>query len=251
MKALRTFLLPALAGLVAVTPCRADVLAPYQAVYEVAHGKMMLGDTTFTLAPEPDAGKDCHVLKGLAQPMGLAALLTAPMHEESHFCIENGQLRSMSYHVERKGGGKNDNYSLSFDWGNRMVTTEGEEPRELPAGGLDRSVMEIALRRELQRSGDRLPTEPFVFLRVEDDEIKPFSLQVTGRETVTTPVGQFETIRVERVNDPRRKFRIWLAPELAYLAVKIESQKDEKAVMRMILRDLPLNPVAPPPPSQP
>lgn len=236
--------LVAAALLVWAIPAAADVLMPYRAVYEVAHGKMMLGDTTFSLTPDPDAGKDCHVLKGLAQPMGLAALLSAPMHEESHFCVENGQLRSMSYRVQRDGGGKNDNYSLSFDWGNRMVTTEGQEPRELPPGGLDRSVMELALRHELERSGDKLPTEPFVFLRVEDDEIKPFSLQVKGRETVTTPVGQFETIRVERVNDPRRKFRIWLAPQLAYLAVKIESQKDDKPVMRMVLHELPLSPMA-------
>lgn len=229
--------------LITTTPALADVLSPYRAVYEVTHGKMMLGDTTFSLTPDKATGTACHVLSGVAKPMGLAALFSGPMTEESHFCLEDGQLRSKRYRIQREGGGKNENYSLSFDWGNRMVTTEGQEPRELPAGGIDRSVMEIALRRELARAkGGPLPAEPFVFLRVEDDEIKPFTLQVTGRETLKTPLGRFDTVRVERINDPKRKFRLWLAPSLDYLPVRIENQKGNKPVMRMNLRELPVSP---------
>ncbi len=219
----------------------ADVLSPYKAVYEVSRGKVMLGDTTFTLNPD---GADCYRLRGVAEPMGLAALLAGQMTEESRFCLQEGQLRSQHYEVTRENGDKDDNYSLQFDWGNRMVTTSGQKPRELPAEGLDRSLMEIVLRQLLARAGDKPPQEPFVFLLVEDDEITPYSLQVTGRETVSTPAGRFDAVRVERVNPGKRHMRFWLAPALDYLTVKLERQKEGDPAVRMILRELPLSPAS-------
>ncbi|MGH8529803.1 MAG: DUF3108 domain-containing protein [Nevskiales bacterium] len=217
----------------------ADVLSPYKAVYELSRGKMMLGDTTFTLSLDGDA---CYRLRGVAEPMGLAALLAGKTTEESRFCESNGRLRSQSYRREQENGDKDDSYSLRFDWGNRMVTTNGGDPRELPADGLDRGLMEVMLRQLLMQTNGKLPKAPYVFLLVEDDEVTPYSLQVTGREDVSTPVGRFDTVRVERVNPGKREMRLWLAPELDYLPVKLERQKKGDPAISMILRELPLSP---------
>ncbi len=222
-------------------PVQAGVLSPYKAVYELSRGKMMLGDTTFTL--ERDGGR-CYRLHGVAEPMGLAALLAGKTVEESRFCEVDGRLRAQSYKREQENGDKDDNYSLRFDWGNQMVRTNGGASRELPPDGLDRGLMEITLRRLLKQAGGEAPDQPFVFLLVEDDEITPYSLQVTGREKVSTPAGRFDTVKVERLNPGKREMRLWLAPALDYLPVKLERQKKGDPAVRMILRELPLSPAS-------
>ncbi len=47
-------------------------------------------------------------------------------------------------------------------------------------------------------------------------------IQVQGRETLNTPLGKLETIRIEkrRDQDSRRRTVFWLAPELDYLLVR-------------------------------
>ncbi len=220
-------------------PAAADVLSPYKAVYEVNRGNIMLGDTTFTLT---EKGGDCYLLQGLAEPKGIAAMFAGKMTESSHFCMIDGQIRSQKYQVHKENGDDDDNYTLRFDWGNNMVRTGKDKPRELPADGLDRTVMEIAMRRLLVQAGDKLPTTPFIFLMVEDDEIQPYSFQITGTEKIATPAGRFETVKVERVNAEKRQFRLWLARDLDYLPVKVERQKKGKDPIRMTLRDLPKSP---------
>lgn len=222
-------------------PATADVLSPYTAVYEVNRGNIMLGDTTFNLNKQEG---DCYLLEGVAEPKGIAAMFAGKMKESSHFCVENGRIRPHKYNVEKEKGDDDDNYTLKFDWGNKLVRTNNDKPRELPTDGLDRTVMEIAMRRLLAQAGDKLPTDPFIFLMVEDDEIKPYRFKITGEEKVATPVGRFNTVKVERLNAGKREFRLWLAPELDYLPVKVERQKKGDAAIRMTLRELPKSPAS-------
>lgn len=237
---LRNFLFAGLSFL--CFPSQAGVFSPYEAVYEVNRGNIMLGDTNFRMEATED---NCYRIKGVAEPKGLAALFAGETTEESHFCLVNGHIRSQMYRVKRKGGDEDDSYTLRFDWGNKLVTTDKDEPRELPAEGFDRTVMELALRQQLARhfsKSDKLPDKPFIFLMVEDDEIKPYRFQVTGKETVNTRVGRFETLRIERVNSKKRQFRLWLAPSLDYLPVRLERQRKDKPIISMTLRELPLSP---------
>lgn len=224
-------------------PAGADVLTPYKAVYEVNRGNIMLGDTTFSLSKKDG---DCYLMENLVQPMGIAAMFAGEITESSYFCVENGQIRSQQYRIHEENGDEGDNYTLKFDWGNQLVRTNNDKPRQLPTDGLDRSVMEIAMRRLLAQAGDKLPTASFIFLMVEDDEIKPYRFRITDREPVATRVGRFDTVKVERVNADKREFRLWLAPELDYLPVKVERQKKGSAPYRMILRELPKSPAGEP-----
>lgn len=216
-------------------PVSADVLTPYKAVYEVNRGNIMLGDTTFSLNKKDG---DCYMLQNVVVPKGIAAMFAGEITESSYFCVENGQIRSQQYSIHDENGDEDDNYTLKFDWGNQLVHTNNSKPRELPTDGLDRSVMEIAMRRLLAQAGDQLPTTPFIFLMVEDDEIKPYRFQITAREQVSTRVGRFDTVKVERLNAGKRDFRLWLAPELDYLPVKVERQKKGDSAYRMTLREL-------------
>lgn len=238
---MRGKLAPVCAAILLATslPTLADVLSPYKAVYEVNRGSIMLGDTTFTLSKLEDG---CFLLENVAEPKGIAAMFVGKMTESSHFCIVDGQIRPQKYSIEKENGDEDDNYTLKFDWGNQLVRTDKNAPRELPADGLDRSVMEIAMRRLLVKAGKDLPTTPFIFLMVEDDEIQPYRFQITGTEKIATPVGRFDAVKVERINAGKRQFRLWLARDLDYLPVKVERQKKGDDPIRMTLRSLPLSP---------
>src|SRR5690349_10081858 len=91
----------------------AGVFSPFSATYEVTRGDMSLGTARYTMTTERN---NCYLYQGVANPEGLAALLTGKTTEESHFCLQDGKLRSQSYRTSRDGGGKKDNYTLSFDW---------------------------------------------------------------------------------------------------------------------------------------
>ena len=73
---------------------------------------------------------------------------------------------------------------------------------------------------------------------VDDDRVKTYRFAVIGRERIETAAGSFETLRVERVDDPRKSYRYWLAPSRDYVPVKIEHLKDGKVELRMnLLKD--------------
>lgn len=215
----------------------ADSLAPFTAIYQVDRDGTPLGHARFTLSHQ---GENCYLYHGVATPEGLAALLVGRTVEESHFCIQGGRIRPLSYRSEESGG--KDNYALKFDWVNRLVRTDGGAPRKLNAEGVDPLSLQIALRKILSDGGGRLPAGPITLLVIEDDNEKTYSFRQNGRETLNTPVGKFDAIRLDRSDDSKRKLRMWLAPELAYLPVQVERQKGSGAVTRLRIETLPDSP---------
>src|SRR5688572_2597241 len=224
--------------LAAGTVHAADSLAPYTAIYQVDRDGTLLGRARFTLSPQ---GENCYLYHGVATPERLAALLAGKTVEESHFCMQGGKIRPVSYRSEESGG--KDNYALKFDWVNRLVRTDGGAPRKLSSEGVDPLSLQLALRKVLSDTDGGSPPDPIRLLVVEDDEEKAYNFRAVGRETIETPIGKFETMRLDRSDDSKRKLRLWLAPELAYLPVQVERQKGGGAVTRLRIETLPDSPV--------
>lgn len=216
----------------------ADSLAPFTAIYQVDRDGTRLGHARFTLSPQ---GENCYLYHGVATPEGLAAFLAGKTVEESHFCMQGGKIRPLSYRSEESGG--KDNYTLKFDWVNRLVRTDGGAPRKLSAEGVDPLSLQIALRKVLSDANGATSSDPIRLLVVEDDEEKAYSFRTLGREAIETPIGKFDAIRLDRSDDSKRKLRLWLAPELAYLPVQVERQKGGGAVTRLRIETLPDSPV--------
>jgi hypothetical protein len=218
---------------------RAGVLSSFTAVYQVERDSMPLGRARFTLSPQ---GEDCYLYNGVAKPEGLAALLASETVEQSHFCIVGGKIRPVSYKTQESGS-KGDNYTLNFDWINRLVRTNDASPRKLIADGVDPLSLQIALRKFLDDAGGALPTQPIKLVVVEDDREKDYSFRVTGRESLKTPLGLLDTIRLDRIDDSKKQFRMWLSPALDYLPVRVERQRGQGAIMRLEIQTLPDSPV--------
>lgn len=73
----------------------------------------------------------------------------------------------------------------------------------------------------------------FTYPVIRKGDKKEQTYRVTGEEIVQTPQGDFKALVVERVRDnPKRQTRLYVAPELDYLLVKIEHQ--ESAMLRIV-----------------
>jgi hypothetical protein len=230
-----------LAGLLLATPALAwaGVFSSFTAIYQVERDSTPLGHARFTLSSQ---GENCYLYHGSASPEGLAALLAGETVEQSHFCIVGGKIRPVSYRTQEDGG-KGDNYTLSFDWINRLVRTDDAAPRKLAAEGVDPLSLQIALRKMLSETGGTLPTQPINLVVVEDDREKDYSFRVVGHETLATPLGRFDTVRIDRSDASKRQLRLWLAPTLDYLPIQVEQQRRKGAITRLKIETLPDSPV--------
>lgn len=215
-------------------------LSNFTATYKVERDDIVLGNARFTLSAQ---GENCHLYHGVAKPEGLAALLAGETIEQSHFCLVGGKIRPVTY-MTQEDGNKGDNYTLNFDWVNRVVRTNDAAPRKLAADGVDPLSLQIALRKLLSDAGGTLPTAEIELVVVEDDKEKTYQFRIIGRETLKTPIGTSETVRIDRVDDSKRQLRLWLAPALDYLPVRVEQQRGKSgAITRLRIETLPDSPV--------
>lgn len=236
----RRLLETALAGLLLTAPLPgwSDVLSGFTAIYQVQRDSILLGRARFTLSSQ---GENCYLYQSAATPEGFAALLAGQTLEQSHFCVVGGKIQPLSYHTQEDGGG-DDNYTLSFDWNSRQVRTDRGEPRRLGAEGVDPLSLQIALRKLMSDAGGKTPEQPIMLRVVEDDEEKDYRFEVIGRETLKTPIGELDTVRLDRTDNNKRQLRMWLAPALDYLPVRVERQKQQGAIIRLKIETLPDSP---------
>jgi hypothetical protein len=222
-----------------------DLMAARSDRYDVQWGSISLGVGTIRLQP---MGDNCYAYESTTDPVTLVRWTYGAPSESSQFCIVDGEVRPQRFAYQNDKR-KKDNFSLEFDWKTRTVRRLSGgtlSQRELPALAYDRFVIREAVRLWVMRlpdvaakPGAGSTTRPEAeFTMVDDDRIKTYRFAVTGREQIETAAGRFDTLRVERVDDPRKSYRYWLAPARGYVPVKIEHLKDGKVELRMnLLKD--------------
>src|SRR5690606_19710770 len=157
--------------------------------------------------------------------------------EESVFELRDGVLRPLEFRLEdgtRKG---EDNVTIDFDWagGAAHVTKEnGRTDLPLENGVHDRGTLQLALMLELDAG-----SVPAAHALIDDDSVKTYSYEVAGEETLTTPAGTYDTVKVvQRREGSSRHTLIWLAPELRHLPVKIEQRRDGETLTTLLLESV-------------
>ncbi len=243
MPALLTLILLAMAS-----QAQAGRFDPHQAGYTLYRGKSVLGEASVQL--EAADSPDCYVYSYTARPSWLFRWATGNITERSEFCVENGRLKPTAYRYHRSGIGADDeNFSLSFDAQRQIVTDHTGAEREWPQGAVDRMGVQLEALRLVE--GMSIPVEErrLTVTIVDDDRIKDYTLAVVGSETIEVPAGRFETIRIERINDPRKTTRFWVAPALDNLLVKVEQQRKDDPVIGIALKSPPQTPAPEPAPS--
>jgi hypothetical protein len=193
-------------------------LTPFSAEYQLSRNDIAIARTHVSLQLLPDGG---YLYRARTEPNAVVSLIREELIlEESRGRMVNGRPRPDHYLYQREGPGIERNLQLDFDWPRKRVRIrDGHSTWRMKIGGetLDKLVQQLVFTREL---GDGIRTASY---RVADGgRLKEYAYRVVGREPVITPLGRFDTHKVERTKERGASdYTLWLAPELDHRPVRI------------------------------
>ncbi|MCA3070580.1 MAG: DUF3108 domain-containing protein [Rhodocyclaceae bacterium] len=179
-----------------------------------------------------------------ARAVGLAALLARGQgwRRESRGTVAATGLRPDQFTDQR---GANPLQRARFDWATNQIrfdrpgtdTTE-VDGEALPPGTTDRLSFPYALaQRAMQPPG--LPAGEWEAPMTDGRRVTRYRFTVSGRETVATPAGAFETIRVSRVREKDdNATEVWLAAARGMIPVRILVTEPDGATFDQVLAQI-------------
>lgn len=211
-----------------------EEIPTYTATYDVEYKGRDVGESFQSLVRDGDRYR----FRSVTQARGLARLLRSrPVIEESVFDLHGGEPRPLEFRLEdgtRKG---EDNVAIEFDWAAGLAHVTAEDGRvdvPLEPGVHDRATLQLALMLELADAA-----APASHALIDDASLKTYSYEIAGEETLATPAGTHDTIKVvQRREGSSRHTIIWLAPDLRHLPVKIEQRRDDETLTTLLLESV-------------
>lgn len=227
----------AMLGLLPAIGARCDdgVLAPYHADYSLARNSLTLGTARFSL--EPDGGSS-YLYKSVSHATGLAALFASDViTQKSRFEVMDGQPRPLSYTYIQTGGKHQQSEETRFDWGKMLAHSDWDghsRNGSLKPGVSDVFLIQLVLAVDVSQG--KLAKQYVLLNHGEATAYQPHKLddqkmKVDGSMVDTT---------VLELKDPRkgRAIRLWLAPVLHYLPVRIQQSEPGKATFTLTMGDI-------------
>lgn len=179
-----------------------------------------------------------------ARAVGLAALLARGQgwRRESRGTVAATGLRPDQFTDQR---GANPLQRARFDWATNQIRFDrpGTDSTEvdgeaLPPGTTDRLSFPYALaQRAMQPPG--LPAGEWEAPMTDGRRVTRYRFTVSGRETVATPAGAFDTIRVSRVREKDdNATEVWLAAARGMIPVRILVTEPDGATFDQVLAQI-------------
>jgi len=202
----------AIAALLAPAAAHAAPPAHVRVTYEIS-AKGMGGDAVETLEHD---GKTYSVVseargRGILAPIGILNKRT------SRGRITPQGLRPDEYRDERPFGWV---ASVKFDWDAKTITQERKgksETLQMPPGAQD--PLSLAYTFAFYPPKEK----QFDIVRADGRGLTPFRFNVVGNEKLATPLGEMQTLHIEKVRDgPGDKATdIWFATDRDFLPVRV------------------------------
>jgi hypothetical protein len=148
-----------------------------------------------------------------------------PAIERSLFRVDANGVRPLEFWYEDGSRSGEDNVHVVFDWDRGVATISGAEKRQemaVPAGALDRGSLQVARMRDLAAGGTL-----HSYTIADDDSVAQYDYTENGLETITTGIGP-KSARIftqQRAGSSRTTW-VWMAPDMRFLPVRIEQQRD-------------------------
>lgn len=156
--------------------------------------------------------------------------------ESSEFSVSGGQVRPDNYHMKRKILGSSRREHAQFDWDNSIAqSTYKNKTTELPLAGheLDWLGYQVQLSKDLQAG-----KKEFHYQIIRRGRSKDYHFKVVGEEVIDTPMGQINTLKLERVHDGKRKTTFWMSPQHHYLLAKFQRVEEDGDEYALFLKDI-------------
>ncbi|WP_461515923.1 DUF3108 domain-containing protein [Porticoccus sp.] len=146
--------------------------------------------------------------------------------EEGTFKIDAaGAIVDDGYEYERNIIGVKKAEELSYDRNTGVANFESKKKKrqvKLQDSYLNQLSFQVQLQRDLING-----VTPLRYQVIARGRLKEYNFELLGKETLDTPLGQFETVKVRRVReDDDRETIMWFAPSLNYLLVQLWQRED-------------------------
>jgi len=192
----------------------------FKAEFEVRVKGIYVG----TAKRQLDIKKNQAEFHSTAKPGGLAKLFsTAVVTETSAMELSGSKVKPLTYSYDQTGGKDIKHKSVIFDWQQGLIKFSDGGGKEFPISdhAYDMLNFQLELMHTLQRG-----TQEFEFDVADYRNLYTYHSRVVGKEKVSVPFGELETIKVDsRSQTDGKHFVFWCAPAFDYLPVRVEYTK--------------------------
>lgn len=206
------------AVLLAASPLlRALELSPYTASYQFNLDNKLSG--TATRIMEKTGANNWRYTFTATTAMATAT-------EISDFRFDGQTVVPLRYRRQHKVLFISKRAEANFDWKALQANTARDEKKgqyALRAGAVDPLTLEVQMRRDIADLG-KLPKSYFL---ADAKRMREQKFVVDGNETIETPFGKVNTVRVKRLHeDPALQTTFWLAKDMNYIPAKVVQDDD-------------------------
>lgn len=194
-------------------------LPAWNATYTGTFRGIPVGDVNVSLKPEGESG--CYVYLTTSKPAGFVRALYGSPNQTSHFCVKDGKVVSKKFEAVLDGD-EEQSYTLDFAADGKSVTDKYGNKREIPAGTVDNFALQQAVRLWVMAHYQQDNPPIAEFDMVDRKNLTHYQFRLSGREDVITPAGAFNAIVMERIDNPKKKAKFWIAPQKDLQLVKSE-----------------------------
>ncbi len=226
-----------LAAVIALAPCASVAgdgvtLQPFSASYTLERSGF---EAKRRIRLDRGDAPDSYLFTSKSEARGAAAAIKPEaVRELSRFVLKNGRVLPLEYRLEDGNDGGERNVSLKYHWQEGIIRVEsrGESAElELHADLLTPLAIDAAFMHDLDAGGVELS-----YRVVEGTRVRQWTFQREGAETLRTHAGHFETYRYRLDRQSNREIRMWVAPALRFLPVRVEQSKGGELKMAIAIR---------------
>ena len=155
------------------------------------------------------------------EPRGLLSFIRRELSETSLVMLDDkGTLLPISYRRHDELSGRDSDMRFDHAAGKLVIDYRGQQTTiDWEPGIYDLLSLRLVIAHDLAR--DALQD----VYRVVDDRsrVEEVDVEIAGRETLSTPLGELDTVRLEYTSRRRdRLFRLWIAPDMDAALVRLE-----------------------------
>lgn len=208
-------------------------LPAFSASYKLYSNGLEIGEIDRNFS-RSETNSNFYIYRSETRTTGLASLFNKDVIiEQSSMNYDQQKIRPVKYTYERSGGKKQRNIEVLFDWNNKIITNIVNETTmqfELEPDILDKLMYQYVIMQDIKNN-----KLPFTYPIVSGRKIKVYDFRILGEENIDTPLGIFNTVKIERVRkDSEEKTYLWCAHKLDYLPVKVENIEEDDNTVAVI-----------------
>lgn len=198
-------------------------LPEFEASYDVYRSGIKIARMQRSFVKQPDGNFE---YRSETNVTGIASMFRKDrIIEQSIWDYTYGRVMPLYYEYEHSGTSKERNVTVEFDWKKKLITNSvNGAPWRMPTseGILDKLLYQYVIMLDMQAGKTSLS------YTVADGGVeKIYIFEKLGEETLDTALGKMKTIKMSRHRpDSDRESIFWSAPEIGYLAVKLENTDD-------------------------